>query len=394
MFEHDTLKSLVGFRDDVGVLSLYAGFTPEQAADPQPVAPIEIRNQVRDLKRRLRDSQPHAVWQAVEERLDDLDTGDFDGLLDPKAHGRGRALFVGVSDGRQERVHLQVPFQDRVIFDATPFLRPLVAALDEGRPAGILLVNSQAVRLLEWTAGQSEELEDWGFELTDAQLADIKSGPSPNNPRMHGGGNVNKERFEDRVGENRHRFLAAFIEDVNTRAAERGWDRIVVAGAPKVKEEVRELIPSSNGRRIVLSEHAWDSAAPHQIAAEAWPALRSVHRQREIELVEAAKDRALSGGAGALGLRKVLKALNQGRVDHLLFQSDLSVEGYRSDEGTLHAEVAGPAAQAGYTMHREPLLIERMVERVMETGGKVTPVDEEASALLGEQGGVGALLRW
>lgn len=394
MIDEKLIQNLIGLHDEVGILSFYAEFTPEGAGDPQPRTPLEIRNRIKELRRELAD-EPAERRQAVEDRLEALESDELARLLDPKAHGRGRALFVAVGDGRTESVALQIPFANRVILSDTPYVRPLVAAYDEGRPAGIVVAHAKGARLLEWALGEAEELASDTFELTDAQTADIKSGPSPSNPRMHGGGNVNKERYEDRIDQNRHRFLSSFVERVNEVAGERGWDRIVVAGMPKIREEVHDLVPRENGRRIVLSEHTWEDAAPHRIAAEVWPALRSIHREREVQLVEACKDRALSGGAGALGFRNVLNALNQGQVEHLLFQADLQHSGYRSEEGTLHETVGGHAAQAGFEMREEPLLLERMVERVMQMGGRVTPVDEEAAALLGEHGGgVGALLRW
>ncbi len=391
--DEKTLKNLIGFSDDEGVLSFYVGFTPEQAADPQPTAPIEIRNQLRDLRARLRQDAAHDRWQTVEKRLDALDS-QIEDLLDPRAHGRGRALFVAVSDGRSEKVALQIPFRERVILDTSAYVRPLVAAHDEGRPAGILVVHRQGTRLLQWLVGEAEDLERREFELTDAQLADIKSGPGSTNPRMAQQGYVDREGFEDRIDENRHRFLKSVIQDTLEQAKERGWDRLVVAGAPKIRQEVIAALPTENGFTVLEADQAWDVESPSQVADQAWPILRSLHRKRELDLIERAKAGALSGGAGALGPRNVLNALNKGQVQHLLFRSDLELSGYRTDEGTLHAEVGGPAAQAGFEMHKEPLLVERMLEKVIEMGGRATPCDEEAADALTEHDGVAALLRW
>lgn len=388
------LQNLLGFGDEVGVLSFYVGFTPDQAADPQPRAPIEMRNRIKDLRARIKEEESREHAAAIASRLDELEKSDLEGLLDPKAHGRGRAMFVAVSDGRSEHVSLQMPFAERIIFADTPYVRPLVAAYDEGRPAGLLIAHQRDARLLEWAVGEAEELLTRELELTDAQLADIKSGPTPDNPRMSGSGRVDRGAFEARIDENRNRFLSGFVDEVDEIARDRGWDRIVIAGTPKVRDVVHASYPSNNGRRVLLADFNWEQTPAHQVADEAWHTLRSVHRQRELELVDAAKDRALSGGAGALGLEDTLDALNQGRVEHLLYQTNLEVEGYRSSEGTLHVSPDGPEAEAGFEMRREPLLVERMIERVMETSGKVTPVDEEAAGALGEYGGVGALLRW
>ena len=42
----------------------------------------------------------------------------------------------------------------------------------------------------------------------------------------------------------------------------------------------------------------------------------------------------------------------------------------------------------------EPRLTERMVERSLATGARVTPVSGEGAALLADMGGVAARLRW
>ena len=392
--DDSTLKQLIGFRDEIGVLSVYIGFTPEQAADPQPVTPIEIKNQLRDLKRRLRDEEPHDRWQAVESRISELEDNELAALLDPKAHGRGRVMFAAIAGDRVETIALQMPFRERVVLDDTPFVRPLVAAHDEGRSAGVLVVSRQGARLLEWAVGQAEELETWQFEIGDAQVADIKSGPSFDNPQNQQRGMVNRERFEDRIDENRARFLRDVLTDVGTTIKDRGWDRLVVSGSPKIRDASIEALPAHNGLRVLRADNDWEGLTPSEISDRAWPVLRSVHREREIELVEIAKDRALSGGAGALGMKKVCEALNQGQVSHLLFQSDLEASGYSTDEGTLHAEVSGSAAQAGFEMHEEPLFVERLVEKVLEMGGQVTPVDDEAADLLDDHDGIAAHLRW
>jgi len=42
----------------------------------------------------------------------------------------------------------------------------------------------------------------------------------------------------------------------------------------------------------------------------------------------------------------------------------------------------------------EPRMTERMVERCLETGARITPVNGAASTVLADAGGVAARLRW
>jgi hypothetical protein len=392
-----TIKDLLGFTDDLGVLSFYVGITPAQAADPQPTAPIEVRNDIRALHGRLADADP-ALAKAVDARIAALD-GLLDALLDPKAPGRGRALFVGVRDGEVRTVSTQLPFRERVVHHESPFVRPLVAAVDEGRAAGVLVVSRSGTRMLRWTIGEVEELGGADFELTDAQLADEKSGPSPNNPQHHGRGFVAKERFEDRIDVNLHRFLDDAVGSFLTLATEHGWDRIVVAGSPKLRDDVREMVadrlPSGEGApTLLVAEQAWEDTPGHAIADQLWPLLRSVRQDRERTLVATATDRALSGGHGAIGLRHVCEALNAGRVAHLLYDDGMTVPGFRSDEGTLHPRVEGLVATSDVALHREPLFVEAMIEKALGMGAAVTPIDTELADGLREHEGVAALLRW
>jgi peptide subunit release factor 1 (eRF1) len=393
---NDTLlRDLLDFTDGQGVLSFYVGHTPARAADPQPTAPIEIRNQIKDLKARLAEQDAEAA-KAVERRLEAIN-GELTALLDPKAHGQGRALFVGVGDGRTASVSLQIPFKERVIYHETPFVRPLVTALDEGRAAGILVVSRAAVRLLRWAVGEVEELDRDEFTVGDAQLADIKSGPSHGTPANPNQGLVNKERFEDRIDENRNRFLRTVADDVAAQAKEHGWDRLVLSGPAKLREFVGEQLThaSSDGLRLVHAEQDWEHDTPANIAQHVWPLLRSVHEQREQDLVDRLLERAGAKGAATLGLREVCDALNEGRVAHLVFDDRLQLEGFRSSEDTLHPDLTGPVAQSdGVEFSREPLFVERMIEKAIATGAQVTPVSHAGSAPLGAYDGVGALLRW
>jgi stalled ribosome rescue protein Dom34 len=156
---------------------------------------------------------------------------------------------------------------------------------------------------------------------------------------------------------------------------------------------MRELASASDAR-VLMAEQLWEDSPPHEIAEAAWALLRSVHLQREQERAELAVDRALGGHAGAVGLRHVCEAINAGRVSHLLYDDQLELEGFVSEEGTLHPRVEGVIAQSDLELRREPWFVERLLETAIRTSAAVVPLNEDAAALLGEHEGVAALLRW
>ena len=385
-----TIRDLLALEDEQGVLSFYTGHTPEQAADPQPTAPIELRNQLKELRAQL-DRGDRDTARAVEQRLSRID-GALEHLLDPKAPGRGRALFVGVTSGEERTVALQLPFRQRVVHDATAYVRPLVAALDEGRPAVVVVVSRTGVRVLRWATGDAEVIEEARF---DAGLSgDAASGPSTSNPQRPMYARWDRDGFEDRVDEHRHRFLKQVIDDVVQRAEADGVDRLVLSAPPKLRDEVRTLVGDHDTLRVLVADQAWESTPAKEVAAQAWELLRSVHGDREEALVTSAKERAFAGGQGALGLRNVCAALNAGRVEHLMYDDGLTLEGFVSSQGTLHPRIEGAVAESDLTFSRHPLFVERLIEAALATSASVTPLNEPAAAELADHEGVAALLRW
>lgn len=386
--DETTIRALIGFTDPVGVLSFYVGSTPAQAADRQPTAPIELRNQLRALTASVRDQDPGRA-AAVERRLEQV-RPELDRLLDARAPGRGRALFVAVEDGTSTAVSLQLPFRPRVVLHDSAYVRPLVAAHDEGREAGVLVVTRAGARVLRWSVGEADQLATSTFEPTRSAGDDVEDAAA--GPADHG--HRDRDRYLDRIDGRHQRFLRGVVEDVAGRAAQRGWDRLLLAGSPKVVEATRELLATATDLRVIEVGASWEDTAPATIAQQAWPILEPVRRERELALVTAARERALAGGPGALGLRHVCEALNAGRVGHLLYDQDVVLEGYVSEDGGVHGRIEGRSAQAELGFRREPLLVERMIEAAIRTGAKVTPIEREVTDLLDQHEGVAALLRW
>jgi peptide subunit release factor 1 (eRF1) len=392
--DDERIRELLRFDDEGGVLSFYVGITPDRAADPQPTAPLELRSRLKQLKADLEARDPDLA-KKVAARLEQLQP-ELDRLVDPHAHGRGRALFAGVDSGRTETVSLQIPFADRVVHHDGVYIRPLVAAHDEGRAAGILNVTRETARVLVWSVGEVEELATSIFEVEDDVMARTKSATV--RPAGQGSaGRQDRDDFESRIDDNLHRWARHVVDEAVDLVTRHGWDRMVIAGNPKLREDIAEMVRDADtkGVHVLVADETFETSAPHVVAERVWPLLRSVHRQREADLVDQAIERGLGGNHGAVGLRKVCDALNQGRVQHLVYVSDLQVEGFRSSEDTLHPRVEGVVAESDeLTLTKEPLFVERLVEKAIATGAEVTPVEEGAAGPLQAHEGVGALLRW
>lgn len=390
--DEDLLRSAIGFRDRTGVLSLYVAHAPEQATEQQSAAAIEMRNQVRSM---LGDAiaRDSGLGKAVQSCID-ASADQLEWLTSPRTTGRGRALFIGVESGQTLTVTVQLPFSPRVILDESAYVRPLIAAYDEGREAGLLDVSQDTLRLWRWQAGDVTQVLRREFEVLDEQVAHQKRGPAPANGHMFGRGNSNREQFAGHLGELDQRFLLDGVAEVEAAAKEFGWDRIVLSGSTKLRKAAAGMLASVPTVRVIDADREAGTESSSALAAAAWPLLRSVRQERDRELVASIREGALSGGLGALGMRAVCNALNEGRVRHLCYDDSLNVAGYRSEAGTLHARVEGLVAGSDLAMRPEPLFVERMVEAALSQDSAITPLSPEVAVDLADHEGIGAVLRW
>jgi peptide subunit release factor 1 (eRF1) len=382
---------IMNLQDEIGILSLYLGLTPDRAGDPKPGWTIAIDNELRELRERVREVWPHAHVTALDGRITAL-RGELERFADASRIGRGRALFATIAADRVESIALQVPFRDRVICDHNAYVRPLVAALDEGRPAGIVSINKRGTRLLEWRLGEAEEISTAEFTVAGRDWRE-KTGPAPAQPLDSRVGGHDRDQYEDRVDMNRLRFVREQAREVANEANRRRWDRLIVAGDPRLTKPFAEELEPVGGEQLHVTDLSWQDEAPNTIAEQAWDLFKLLRRARAVSLIEQVRDLALSGGAGALGPADVCACLNEGRVERLLVGEDAQVKGFRGESGLLLTEdqqaVAGENA-----LVEEPLLVERRIERALDTSARVVTIDEDVAAPLHDHGGVAALLRW
>lgn len=384
-----TIRDLLSFTDTQGVLSFTTGRTPSQATATTATAGLELRNQAKTLVQEVRAYDEELARQ-IHERID-ASTRDIDWLTDPTATGRGRGLYIGVESGEQMRVSLHVPLADRLVYNERPYVRPLVAALDAGRPTGILSITSEKIRTLVWALGEATEGEQFVFTPSDEVLARERKGPSGAASGMDRGpsGASHKEQFEDRMDEHRQRFLKATLDSVLETFKHDGIDQLVVSSSPKLRDTVRQLLEPT-GFAVLNVEQSWHDMTAHAIADVLWDVISNARRQREQDLVDQVLSRGLSGGTGALGVAAVCEALNDGRVERLMYDTEMLIPGYVDREtGRLYANDDGTAG-----LHSERYFIERMVGTALLTKAHITPLSTESAAPLGPYDRVAALLRW
>jgi hypothetical protein len=382
LFEPETIEGLLRWAPSGGVLSIYVD------ADPgvQSTA-IDIRNRLAELQRNVEREGPRERARGLADALERLGP-EIDRLTNPQESGRGRLLFAPLDGGEPARFAGRMALANRVVLDDTAFVHPLLELLDEGRPAGIVLASQDEARLLEWRLGELRELDRMRPATVEAPHE--RSGPVGSSPAERAG-SPKREQRATRERVLARRFLDRVGGAATALAGERGWERVLVSGGDRLTEPLAQSIAARLQDVLIRDPRvliALDQAALMQTVTDR---LTAAHAEYEERLVRELRETALGHGAAALGLSDVAGALNEARVDHLVYDPEIRYSGSLGPGGSLHAGTEHPGSA---DVTPEPRLTERLVERALATGARVTPVEGAARGALSEAEGIAARLRW
>jgi hypothetical protein len=363
--DEKTVRQLLDWRPELGVLSVYVAIDPADRGEPWRV---ELRNQLdsaieaeQDLHGRRR------ALAATAERI----KAHFPEQLPPSGRCHIGFCEVAEKDGREFWIAAQMHREETEVVDRDhPHLTPLLELLDEGAPIGVLAVSSERVRLHEWALGSLSDVQDWEAVLFMPDWRERKSQSSPDPARVQGTSSSGHDQFDQRLDANRARFLEQVGGLVAAEADARRWRRVIAFGDSNQVEQLRSGIHDRVPVELADDVDVISENDHGQLLERVETAVDRDNRRREAELVRAAIDAANTpDGRGATGLNEIEQSLTQGRVRHLIFD----------------AESAEPDVLE---------LEDDLVEAALRTSADVTPVEGEAAEMLREHGGVAALLRY
>jgi len=377
----DALLNLLRHDDPQGVVSIFVDVALDGRA-----AGIDIRNRLAELERRV-DGEPSTA-AALADTLARV-APELSAAVDSGGHGRGRALFVPLSGGEPTRLTTQLRLPNRVVLDERPFIHPLLECVERGRPAGVVLISSERADLLEWRQGELLMLTQRVLERDEPRG---RPGPVVATAAGHQQSTPLREQQQRRAHDRGRRFVDEVASTVQDIADRKKWDRLLVSGGGAVTRLLLRSLPRPLRDNVIREpRHLIDlgSMAVQRAVGE-----RLEHHQAELDrrLVERVRSAALAGSDAVLGLSEVAAALNEARVEHLLYDPAVRHVGAMTASGRL---VIPPERDPlGEPLLREPRLTERLVERCLATGARITPVEGAAATRLADTGGVAARLRW
>jgi hypothetical protein len=359
----ELIASLASSTDEFGWLSIYIDASPQRQNSNPAEWVTPVRTGLAEEYERAKAEGPRERWRAFDERMDDLET-DLAELLDPRAPGRGRALFAPLSGGEAILVVAQVPFADHVSLSDSPVIQPLVTMIDRHRPVGLAAIHRRGVFVAESRLGTVEEVAGASFWIDTDDWREMR-GPAGANPALPQQSSNQTDKFDRRMDEHVNRRLRELSGVLVKNAADRGWDHLFLIGDPRLTAVLRDEV-SPEGRNggpdVIEVEKVAPDPDAHELAELVEETRGHVEADRQHRLVERALGAAAAADGGATGHDQVLEAFLAGRVERVVVS--------------------------------EEELTDEMVRAAIDTSAAVTVVEGEAADALADNGGVVALLRW
>ena len=295
----------------------------------------------------------------------------------PDAHGV--ALFACHGLSLREVVAVRMPFEDRLVVAARPFLLPLAAVLEDAPAAVVVFVDAACARLVPLDAtGPGEEVALEVEELSRDS---------------HGGwAEMVESRYRGIMRQHRDRHFEAVAESLAALVEGHGVEWIVLAGEPRNLAELRTSLPARIAGKIAGTIEGKRHEPAAALVARATELLGHSQQQRQAESVDTVLTEAAKSRQAVAGLDETLDAINRGAVRRFYVAKSFKASGHACAACGALARGDGPDCRLCGSPTTRVELEQAMPDRVLAASGRVEVIDGHAG--LARVGGVAALLRY
>jgi peptide chain release factor subunit 1 len=288
----------------------------------------------------------------------------------------GRAFAIFSCSGRDfyEEIELPRPVRDRIVVDATPWVRPMLAVLNEYHRTCVLVVDKESARTWELFAGELIETSN----LFEAALR---------KPQFAGWHGLGEHRVRNKAEELAKRHFSRVAVVLDDFFREGRFELLAVGGHDFEVSAFVEFLPREL-REAVAGTFSIDLGAPtnHDIRASAGAIVERYERDEERRAVTDLYEKQAAGGNAVVGLEPCLWAGSVAAVQRLLVQEGATAAGVVCDESGWLAESGDSCKICGRTTRPTVDVIDELAQAVIDTSGTVehvaadTPLKEDVAA--------------
>jgi peptide subunit release factor 1 (eRF1) len=339
----DQLDRLAAFDPSAGpVISLYLDMRPDHNGRRSHVETF-LRNRVDEHARSLKGDE-RARFSRAAERIQQYINEET------PTSSRALAIFASTSGDLFEAIPLDVPIdQSSLHLDSVPHLYPLARVNDQYPRYAALLVDTNSARLFVFALGAKTRQESVQNQKTRRS-------------QMGGWAQARYQRHADNFHKQHIKEVVDLLEKVVARER---LNHIVIACDDVAKPFLTAELKHLAEKVIDMVRVDLKSTPEHEVLKETMDALREDDARGDAEHVQRMLDAWRAGGLAVAGIEATMRALDMRQVEELLIAA-------RPDR------VAGPA--------------NTLVSKAQQNSARIRFVENDK--LLGDVGGVGALLRF
>jgi len=376
MITRDDIRELANFRSPEGyaVTFYYQPSTPLNKSHREEAILVKdlIRSALREAEKRGKNGSTR------------MDLEKISGLVDPLhgSPGKAKAIFACGQQGfwREFDIPAQL-LKPKVAVSQRFHLKPLAAVLDGEQRACVVLADRTKARFFELRNDTITEKEDFINELT-------RRGKSA------GWGGYDAGHAERKVMNEAAQHFKLVADRIEQYFERGGCDRLLIGCRDDVWSEIEPHLQSM-ARHNLAGRFRVDPkvATPEQVKQMAREKLAEHRGNMKQALVRDVVGEAHRNGRGAIGLRRVLRSLEQGEVLTLLLGSNFHAPGVKCYNcGHMDLHVAPACAVCGKENTELEDIGDAIVGHAIRTGVELVyiPDDEEFDRI----GRIAALLRF
>jgi peptide chain release factor subunit 1 len=355
------------------VLSAYLNLDPERFATAG-ARETEVRSLIDSGHRWIESAGlEHDHREQLRADLQRLESSLSGGDAPSGAHGL--ALFCCSSLDLFEILSLPEPVETSISFDMTPF----IARLAEIGPPGhwcVTLVNRRTARIMRGSQSQLVEVAAIGGRVHG----------------QHSQGGWSQARYSRSVEHDVEAHLRHAAEVLLSQQRRRPFSGLLVAAPQELRSTFEEMLhPYVRERLVGYLELDVEAASEDEARTRAAEVIAQHEKARLAEKLQRLRSELEREGRAVGGAEGVLAALQERRVEALLFTQGQSVPGAFCPSCGLLSTEDGDCPQDGTNLERRDDVLEEAIEAAIAQDAEVLPLDGPD---LGPLGGIAALLRF
>jgi peptide chain release factor subunit 1 len=285
----------------------------------------------------------------------------IEGELTSERPQRGAvAIFSCSGNGFYEEIELPRRVRDRIVVEATPWVRPMLAVLDEYYRTCVLVLDQETARTWELYQG---EITDTG-EMLD------KAPRNPDNAEPRDEYHIHNK--DEELAKKHFRKVATVLDGLY-RAGR--FELLAIGGHDHEVPVFMDFLPHALRAKVVGTFTIDPSTATvADIRATTSAFVDRYERDEESRRVAEVLEKKAAGGNAAVGLERSLWAGSVAAIEHLLVQEDATAPGVVCDESGWLAERGDTCIICGKPTRETDDVIAELAAVVIDAGGSVEHV--------------------